>query len=83
MKLICINNKIIEINNIRYLGRNGGGLEEGTEYETKGEVYNNGDGQQCYYIVGKGSFLAIRFTKALEETQYIYTNIKTEEPSLN
>jgi len=86
MELLCINNKRIELNNIVYTGSgNGhGGLVEGKTYETKGTPYPNDNGDECYYITGKGPFLAIRFTKALpKEVEYLYTSIKTEEPVLN
>ncbi len=86
MELLCVNNKPIILGGINYTGRGegNGGLVEDKIYETKGEPYLNENGHECYYITGKGLFLAIRFTKALpKEVEYLYTTIKTEEPVLN
>jgi len=89
MELICINNKLITLrgengNLIKHDGTRSGGLIEGEIYNTKGEPFLDEDGLECYYITGKGMFLAIRFTKALpKEIEYKYTAIKTEEPILN
>ena len=76
MKLICVNDKNIDIkngiaNNVR--DSNGkltsSSVIEGQEYETNGEPYISSSGNLCYYIVGKGQRLACRFTKALNQSK--------------
>ena len=64
MKLLCINNRELIIKGRRALGS---GLEEGKEYETKGEPFVGDSGGLCYYIKGIGSRLCCRFTKVIEE----------------
>jgi hypothetical protein len=68
MKLLCINDKPIirhDVNgNLRkslaYM------LTEGEVYTTRGKRYIDEDGDECYYIDGLGSRLAIRFTELLD-----------------
>jgi len=64
MKLLCIDNKPIVINN--YIGM-GTGLIEGEIYETKGKSFIRKDGNLCYYIEGLGARMVCRFTELLDE----------------
>ncbi len=63
MKLLCINNKEIVIDNIRFIP---GGLEEDKDYVTRGKPFTSSSGQLCYYIEGIGKRLCCRFTELLE-----------------
>lgn len=84
MKILCVNDKEINLDEILYLNTFNGGVKEGKIYETLGEVFKNIHNHECYYITGKGPILAMRFTKALPtDVLYEYTSIKTEEPVLN
>lgn len=62
MKLLCINDKIINYPTVNQYGTL---LKEGNIYETKGKSYNNSYGQPCYYIEGIGTKLVCRFTELL------------------
>ncbi len=84
MELLCINDKVIVISSTEYVNGERGGVKEGKIYETQGEVFSDKFGNDCYYIKNKGTFLAMRFTKALpRDVLYEYTSIKTQEPVLN
>jgi len=66
MKLLCINNKDINIDGRLHWG--GRELKEGEIYTTKGKPFMSVNKQMCYYIDGFGSKMCCRFTELLEET---------------
>ena len=69
MKLICINDKVLKFkgDNGTIFVKKGVGLKEGETYETNAEPFTHQDGHLCYYIIGLGAKLVLRFSVALDQ----------------
>jgi hypothetical protein len=69
MKLICINDRVLKFkaDNGTIIEKQGVGLKEGETYETNAEPFTQLDGLLCYYIIGLGPRLVLRFSVALDQ----------------